>query len=139
MDWYASDNTLRGAPRGSRKKPNAGRSPTCHLWTASANSHMPCSCRAAPWPWEVAFRTAFVVAWHGHGMVCMNQTWPHCVNQMGKTQSKPSAAQHGRGTAWARHGMCELALTRPKPVLAYSTSVRMALDADIRNCYNQSL
>jgi len=23
-DWYASDN-LRGTPRGSRKKPNAGR------------------------------------------------------------------------------------------------------------------
>jgi len=24
-DWYASDNNLRGTPRGSRKKPNAGR------------------------------------------------------------------------------------------------------------------
>ena len=24
-DWYASDNNLRGIPRGSRKKPNAGR------------------------------------------------------------------------------------------------------------------
>jgi len=23
--WYASDNNLRGTPRGSRKKPNAGR------------------------------------------------------------------------------------------------------------------
>jgi hypothetical protein len=23
-DWYASDNNLRGTPRGSRKKPNAG-------------------------------------------------------------------------------------------------------------------
>ena len=23
--WYASDNTLRGTPRGRRKKPNAGR------------------------------------------------------------------------------------------------------------------
>ena len=22
-------------------------------------------------------------------MVCMNQTWLHCVNQMGKAQSKP--------------------------------------------------
>jgi hypothetical protein len=57
--------------------------------------------------------------WHGHGMAqgvvwrCMahvNQTWPHCVNQMGKTQSKPLVAQHGRGTIWTRHGMCELAL-----------------------------
>jgi hypothetical protein len=24
-DWYVSDNNLRGTPRGSRKKPNAGR------------------------------------------------------------------------------------------------------------------
>ena len=23
--WYASDNNLRGIPRGSRKKPNVGR------------------------------------------------------------------------------------------------------------------
>jgi hypothetical protein len=28
---------------------------------------------------------------------------------MGKTQSKPLAVRHGRGTAWERHGMCELA------------------------------
>jgi hypothetical protein len=46
-------------------------------------------------------------AWHGCGMACVNQTRPHCVNQTGKTQSKPLAAQHGRGTAWARHGICE--------------------------------
>jgi len=29
----------------------------------------------------------------------VNQTRPHCVNQMGKTHSKPLAARHGRGTA----------------------------------------
>jgi hypothetical protein len=39
-------------------------------------------------------------AWQGNGMVCVNQTRPHCVNQMGKTQSKPLAERHGRGTAW---------------------------------------
>ena len=40
-------------------------------------------------------------AWseHGIGMASVNQTRPHCVNQMGKTHSKPLAAQHGRGTA----------------------------------------
>jgi len=27
----------------------------------------------------------------------VNQTRPHCVNQMGKTHSKPLAARHGRG------------------------------------------
>jgi hypothetical protein len=46
---------------------------------------------------------------HGRGMACVNQTRPHCVNQMGKTQSKPLAARHvmarerhrrGMGTAW---------------------------------------
>jgi hypothetical protein len=32
---------------------------------------------------------------------------------MGKTHSKPLAARHGRGTAWARHAMCESALRVP--------------------------
>jgi hypothetical protein len=41
-----------------------------------------------------------LAAWHGNGMACVNQTQPHCVNQMGKSQSKPLVA---------RHGMCELA------------------------------
>jgi len=50
-----------------------------------------------------------VGARHGHGMASVNQTRPHCVNQMGKTHSKPLSARHGRGTAWARHAMCESA------------------------------
>ena len=45
-----------------------------------------------------------VRAWHGHGMASVNQTRPHCVNQMGKTHSKRLAGRHGKGTAWARHG-----------------------------------
>jgi hypothetical protein len=49
--------------------------------------------------------------WHGRGMASVNQTRPHCVNLMGKTHSKPLAARHGRGTAWARHAMCESAFT----------------------------
>jgi hypothetical protein len=56
------------------------------------------------------FQNALVVPWHGRGMACVNQTRPHCVNEMGKTQSKPLAARHGSRTAWERHGMCELAL-----------------------------
>jgi len=52
-------------------------------------------------------KKGMVRAWQGRGMARVNQTWPHCVNQMGKTHSKPLAARHGRGTAWARHGMCE--------------------------------
>jgi hypothetical protein len=50
------------------------------------------------------FQNGIVVAWHGRGMAFMNQTRPHCVNQMVKRQSKPLSARHGRGTAWARHG-----------------------------------
>jgi hypothetical protein len=52
-----------------------------------------------------------VVAWHERVMACVNQTRPNCINQMGKTQSKPLAARYGRETVWARHGMCELAFT----------------------------
>jgi hypothetical protein len=45
-----------------------------------------------------------VVAWHGRGMTHVDQTRPHCVNQMVNTHSKPLAARHGKGTAWERHG-----------------------------------
>jgi len=43
-----------------------------------------------------------VRAWHGRGMASVNETRPHCVDQMGKTHSKPLAARHagerdGRG------------------------------------------
>jgi hypothetical protein len=67
---------------------------------------------------------------HGRGMGCVKQTWLHCVNQMGKTKSKPLSAQHGRGTAWAQHGMCELALIGPTvinfvcgEVISYTSNV----------------
>jgi len=53
-------------------------------------------------------------AWHGHGMASVNQTRPHCVHQIGKTHSKTLATRHGRGTAWARHVICESAYTRPQ-------------------------
>jgi hypothetical protein len=53
-------------------------------------------------------------------MICVNQTRPHCVNQMGKSQSKSLAERRGRGTA----GYCESALSlvtvnrnKPAPVI----------------------
>jgi hypothetical protein len=52
-------------------------------------------------------------AWSEHGMASVNQTRPNCVNQMGKTHSKPLAARHGRGTAWAWHGHGMLCVNRP--------------------------
>jgi hypothetical protein len=93
--WYASDNNLRRTPRGCRKKPNAGRSPTGRLSTAVL-------CRGLE-------TNGMVEAGHGRGVASVNQTRPHCVNQMGKAHSKSLAARHGRGTAWARHAMCESA------------------------------
>jgi hypothetical protein len=51
------------------------------------------------WPCcAVALR---ITAWSVHGMASVNQTRPHCVNQMGKTHSKHLAAW--LGMAWARH------------------------------------
>jgi hypothetical protein len=50
-----------------------------------------------------------VRAWNGRGMASVNQTRPHCVNEMGKTHSKPLVTRHGRRTAWARHATCESA------------------------------
>jgi len=84
-DWYASNNNLRGTPSGSRKKPNAGGYPTGRLSTAVL-------CRGLE-------NNGMVRAWHGRDMASVNQTRPHCVNQMGKTHSKPLAARHGRGMA----------------------------------------
>ena len=61
-------------------------------------------------------------------MASVNQTRPHCVNQMGKTHSKPLAARHGRGTAWARQVMSESAFRIASAFLdiykiAHSTTV----------------
>jgi len=95
-DWYASDNNLCGTAGGSQKKPNAGRWPTGRLWTAVL-------CQGLE-------KNGMVRAWHGRGMASVNQTRPHCVNQMGKAHSKPLAARHGRGMAWGRLAMCESTL-----------------------------
>jgi hypothetical protein len=58
-------------------------------------------------------KNGMVGAWNGHGMASVKQTRPYCVNQMGKTHSKPLAARHGRGTAWARHGNGMLRVNLP--------------------------
>jgi hypothetical protein len=79
---------------------------TCHVH--------PALCRGL----EKSLSEGQVLALHRHDMTCVNQTQPQCVNQMGKTQSKPLAA---------RHGMCELAFTHGfvgTPVLCFICSVR---------------
>ena len=77
-----------------------------------SNSHVPCGahavlCRGLEKQLSERHGRSTAGARHGHDMVCVNQTWPHCVNQMGKTQSKPLGTRHDSGTARARHGMCE--------------------------------
>ena len=42
-------------------------------------------------------KNGIVRAWHGRGIASVNQTRPHCANQMGKTHYKPLAARHGQG------------------------------------------
>ena len=66
-------------------------------------------------------KNGVVRARHGLGMASVNQTRPQCVNQMGKTHSKPLSARHDRGTAWARHAMCESALSGSVSVHSTST------------------
>jgi hypothetical protein len=76
-----------------------------------------------------------VRAWHGRGMANMNQTRPHCVNQMGKTHSKTLAARHGRGTAWARHAMCKSALMQPSQPLGGWWGWRSARNWQLENSW----
>jgi hypothetical protein len=92
-----SSRTRAGRPRVVSGRPMLIH--TCHA--------MPMRCCAVVL--RSRFQNGMVVAWHGRGMACANQTRPHYVDQMGKTQSKHLAARHGRGTSWAWHGMCELA------------------------------
>ena len=105
------------------------------VWFALA---MPCQCHAPTMFFSrpqhstavsrrlccVLEKNGMVRAWHGHGMASANQTRPQCVNQMGKTHSKPLAARHGRGTSWARHAMCESAFTLTPCVLFYRNTSR---------------
>ena len=83
-----------------------------------SDSHLPWRARAMLWPCSSSQghgtadgrlstvmlccgleKNGMVRAWPEHGMVSVNQTRPHCVNQMGMTHSKPLAALHGRVTA----------------------------------------
>ena len=66
-------------------------------------------------------KNGMVGAWHGHGMASVNQTRQNCVNQMGKTHSKPLAARHGRGTA------CYVCIGRKWPLISTGAHSRTIL------------
>ena len=78
---------------------------------AMSDSHLPCRAHTMFWPCRGLEKNGIVRAWNECSMASVNQTRPHCVNQMGKTHSKHLAARHGRGMAWARHARCESAFT----------------------------
>ena len=80
-----------------------------------SDSHFPCHAPTMPFFSRPQYSTSVErspccaaglsrKACSGHGMANVNQTRPHCVNQMGETHSKPLAARHGRRKTWARHG-----------------------------------
>jgi hypothetical protein len=50
---------------------------------------------------------------------------------MRKTQSKPLEARHGKGTAWERHCMCELALRSVAVSLPPVGASRMVTDTSL--------
>jgi hypothetical protein len=74
-------------------------------------------------------KNGMVRAWHVRGMASVNQALPHFVNQMGKTHSKPLAARHGRGTAWARHAMCESVFNCMKDTMQIRSSTNASQTA----------
>jgi len=87
-----------------------------HSWIVKASSHIARRDRAALCSGlekSLSERHGRSTAWarHGHGMENVNQTRPHCLNQMGNTQSKHLAARHAREMAWALQAMCELTST----------------------------
>ena len=83
---------------------------TCHAMSMPCSDHAVLLKATAQHDLE---KKGMVRAWHGCDMANVNQTQPHCVNQMVKTHSKTLAERHGRGmgTAWARHAMCESAFS----------------------------
>jgi hypothetical protein len=50
------------------------------------------------------FQNGMIVAWHGRGV--MFESNMAALRESNGKESKPLAARHGRGTAWARHENC---------------------------------
>jgi hypothetical protein len=85
------------------------RSPSTTLPFSDANSHtipFPCRFHDVPLPRPCRGLESSLSERHirgmagerdGNGKACVNQTRSHCVNQMGKTQTKPLAERHGNG------------------------------------------
>jgi hypothetical protein len=82
----------------SRSHTVSGRPMLIHTYHAPT---LPRTCRDPVVALTGRFQNGIFVAWQGKGMVCVNQTLPHCVNQVEKTQSKPLRERHGNGKVCA--------------------------------------
>jgi hypothetical protein len=69
---------------------------TCHAMPCPCRAHA-ALCRGLEKSLIEEHGRGMALALHGCDMACVNQTRPHCVNQMGNTQPKYLAARHGRG------------------------------------------
>jgi hypothetical protein len=67
-------------------------------------ANMPSTCHHPAMALRSRLQKGTLVALQGNGMACVNQTRPHCVNQIGKAKSNDLAERHGRGTAGEQHG-----------------------------------
>ena len=106
-DWYASDkNFVELRVIAGRSRTRKGRLSTAMLCSGLEKNGM-------------------VRAWHGRGIASVNHARPHCVNEMGKTHSKPLAARHG-------HGM--LCVNRP---LIFSIGLELLFNFTIRHLYSE--
>ena len=81
-----------------------------------------------------------------HGMSSVNQTRPQCVNQTQKTNSKPSAARHGRGVGTAcfvwigLYGTMRVTASKAtQSVLQLSTRCRWGVNLSSRALYSRHL
>jgi hypothetical protein len=98
LTTFVELRVVAGRSRAGAGRPHAvsGRPMLSHTYHAVPMPLYAALCRGL----RGRFQNGMVVAWQGNGMACVNQTRPHCVNQMGKTQSKLLAERHGRGKAW---------------------------------------
>jgi hypothetical protein len=88
----------RSRTRTGRPHAASGRPMLIHTYHAVP---MPFPCRFPAVTLRVLFQKGHIRGMAGdrcgNGMACVNQTRPHCVYQMGKTQSKPLAKRRGNG------------------------------------------
>ena len=91
----------RKTPRGSRKKPNLGRSPTGRQGTVDVNSHIPCRVPAVLWrdlENSLSKRHGRSTARSRHGL-CEQITVALCFSSR-KDTIEILATRHGRDVPW---------------------------------------